>query len=603
MMRGGWMPGGSWRRMVCDTAVTCAFAVSRRAFGCRNILTIDWPLTVVDSRCSMLSTVVVSTRSNWVVIRPSISSGFRPVNCQATEITGMSMFGKMSVGVRRMSTGLSNKMSTARTTNVYGRCSATLTIHMSYRCGGGRRGFTVPPSRLCTRSGNVAPLDGDGVPRRRLGLAEPAPQQRPRAMNCGIDVRGAEVQSLADLLVRKAVQIAQDEDRAVVHRELVDRLGQLGANHGLSGRVLDGQRPVAGQPGVARALGQQSGDRVRRDVALTASPPANLLIGGVGHDAIEPRPERGLAAKAVDLVHDRQQRVLHHFLGVLRRARDADGQAVGAGAVDLKETLGGARILAAQRLDELTVAIHAGSRAVTLDVGLGRRESSLEKHAQLLLSSSGLTGTAVPGRRDHGVSGGVKNDVATRATTSSRDEAQGTGHLRGGVVPHQSRGGRLPSVLLLYERRREELTVEEYDERARSREKFRSDERQRDGATLADQRTVRVGCRRSGGVDGRPRSTPLPVRGALPDRRRLRVPDGRLRGVGRGLDGCPAVPVVLPEPAGLPARAGPAAQPGGPARIPDGGARGDEPGVEAARVVPGDRGPARPAQARDRNYS
>ncbi len=75
------------------------------AFGCRKILTIAWPLTVVDSMCSMLSTVVVRTRSNCVVMRPSISSGFRPVNCQATAITGMSMFGKMSVGVRRMTTG------------------------------------------------------------------------------------------------------------------------------------------------------------------------------------------------------------------------------------------------------------------------------------------------------------------------------------------------------------------------------------------------------------------------------------------------------------------------------------------------------------------
>src|SRR5439155_2271071 len=70
------------------------------------------------SMCSMLSTVVVRTRSYWVVIRPSISSGFRPVNCHATAITGMSMLGKMSVGVRRTAT-----------TNVYGRCSATLTIH------------------------------------------------------------------------------------------------------------------------------------------------------------------------------------------------------------------------------------------------------------------------------------------------------------------------------------------------------------------------------------------------------------------------------------------------------------------------------------------
>ena len=81
-------------------------------------MTIDWQLTVVDSMCSMLSTVVVRTRSNWVVILPSTSSGFRPVNCQATAITGMSMFGKMSVGVRRMSTGLTSRMSRASTMKV-----------------------------------------------------------------------------------------------------------------------------------------------------------------------------------------------------------------------------------------------------------------------------------------------------------------------------------------------------------------------------------------------------------------------------------------------------------------------------------------------------
>ena len=96
-------------------------------------MTIDWPLTVVDSMCSMLSTVVVRTRSNPVVMRPSISSGFRPVNCQATAITGMLMFGKMSVGVRRMATGLAIRIKSASTMNVYGRLSATLTIHMRLR--------------------------------------------------------------------------------------------------------------------------------------------------------------------------------------------------------------------------------------------------------------------------------------------------------------------------------------------------------------------------------------------------------------------------------------------------------------------------------------
>ena len=80
--------------------------------------------------CSILSTVVVRTRSNPVVMRPSISSGLSPVNCQATAITGILMFGKMSVGVRRMATGLMMRISRARTMNVYGRSSATRTIHI-----------------------------------------------------------------------------------------------------------------------------------------------------------------------------------------------------------------------------------------------------------------------------------------------------------------------------------------------------------------------------------------------------------------------------------------------------------------------------------------
>src|ERR1700722_11151123 len=89
------------------------------------------PFTVVDSMCSMLSTVVVSIRSNGAVSRPSNSSGFMPENCHATAITGISMFGKISVGVRKIMMGLRTKMSTARTMKVYGRSRATRTIHIT----------------------------------------------------------------------------------------------------------------------------------------------------------------------------------------------------------------------------------------------------------------------------------------------------------------------------------------------------------------------------------------------------------------------------------------------------------------------------------------
>jgi hypothetical protein len=139
-----------------------------------RIFTIAWPLTVVDSMCSMLSTVVVRIRSYGVVTRPSISSRFNPVNCHATATTGMSMLGKMSVGVRRMRTGLTIRMSRARTTNVYGRSSAILTIHMSLteckrraraartrRHGRSRPCPAIPGATCRVVSGQVAPAARD----------------------------------------------------------------------------------------------------------------------------------------------------------------------------------------------------------------------------------------------------------------------------------------------------------------------------------------------------------------------------------------------------------------------------------------------------------
>ena len=62
------------------------------------------------------------------MIRPDISSGDRPAYCQATPITGMPMFGKMSVGVFSAASTPTIRISTARTMKVYGRCSATRTI-------------------------------------------------------------------------------------------------------------------------------------------------------------------------------------------------------------------------------------------------------------------------------------------------------------------------------------------------------------------------------------------------------------------------------------------------------------------------------------------
>ncbi len=51
-------------------------------------------------------------------MRPSSSSALSPRYCHATAITGMLTLGKMSVGVRAITTGLTIRIRSARTMKV-----------------------------------------------------------------------------------------------------------------------------------------------------------------------------------------------------------------------------------------------------------------------------------------------------------------------------------------------------------------------------------------------------------------------------------------------------------------------------------------------------
>ena len=82
--------------------------------------------------CSMSLTVVVNTRSNGPVMRsPNCDAGI-PVYWNTMETTGMSMFGKISLGVRTIANAPAISSSSAATTNVYGRLRASLTIHIKF---------------------------------------------------------------------------------------------------------------------------------------------------------------------------------------------------------------------------------------------------------------------------------------------------------------------------------------------------------------------------------------------------------------------------------------------------------------------------------------
>ena len=99
-MSGGVVPGGIWRRADCAIAVIWAMAALTDAPCWRKTLMTPMPLYEVDSMCSMSLTVTLMERSWMYTMR------------------GMLMLGKMSVGVRSSTKGVSSKRSSAATTNV-----------------------------------------------------------------------------------------------------------------------------------------------------------------------------------------------------------------------------------------------------------------------------------------------------------------------------------------------------------------------------------------------------------------------------------------------------------------------------------------------------
>jgi hypothetical protein len=72
----------------------------------------------------MLSTTVVRFRSVTLTMRSLISCGTRPLKLQMILTTGILMFGKISVGVRKIDTTPMTRIKMVMTTKVYGRRSA-----------------------------------------------------------------------------------------------------------------------------------------------------------------------------------------------------------------------------------------------------------------------------------------------------------------------------------------------------------------------------------------------------------------------------------------------------------------------------------------------
>src|SRR3954447_5161885 len=99
MMKGGLVPGGSWRNCAWLTEVICATAEATFTCGWKKTLMTATPARDCDSMCSMSLTVVVMARSLLDTMRWDICSDDRPAYPHTTVTIGISMSGKMSVGI------------------------------------------------------------------------------------------------------------------------------------------------------------------------------------------------------------------------------------------------------------------------------------------------------------------------------------------------------------------------------------------------------------------------------------------------------------------------------------------------------------------------
>src|SRR5215469_4760766 len=99
MMNGGVVPGGNCRSITWLIEVTWATAFATFTCGWKKTLITAMPLSEFDSMCSMSFTVVVMPRSLLETIRFDICSADSPVKFQTTVTMGISILGKISVGI------------------------------------------------------------------------------------------------------------------------------------------------------------------------------------------------------------------------------------------------------------------------------------------------------------------------------------------------------------------------------------------------------------------------------------------------------------------------------------------------------------------------
>ena len=173
---------------------------------------------------------------------------------------------------------------------------------------------------------------------------------------------------LGDLRGREAEHLAQDQHRALVRRQVLERrderqLDALALLVGRTGRgepVREARRPDRARPRPTRRSGSPGescgrGGRAEVDRQRALRPPRELVQARVRRDLVEPRAQRAALREARQGAPGPQQRLLERVLGVVDRAEHPVAVGVQLRATRLHEAAVGILVARASRLDQLAL--------------------------------------------------------------------------------------------------------------------------------------------------------------------------------------------------------------------------------------------------------
>src|SRR5207249_11238144 len=92
---------------------------------------------------------------------------------------------------------------------------------------------------------------------------------------------------------------------------------------------------------MAPILVERGQNFVERDIDECLWTSANLFVGAVADDSVDPGSEGRVTPERIDLPHHAPERILDGLLGILLVTRDSDRQAIRAVTVRRNEPIGG----------------------------------------------------------------------------------------------------------------------------------------------------------------------------------------------------------------------------------------------------------------------